>query len=192
MSVFRRICSTFLPTHSRRELDVAHMEGLLPRLHGADAKEIPGARALLAALVARAVPWAIVTSGTVPLVSGWLRVLDLPKPEHLITAESVANGKPDPSCYVLARERLGLGGQRDGGSAVLVLEDSPAGIRAGKAAGCRVVGLVTSHTAEQVAAAEPDWIVRDLSSVSVVKVEEKPGGKQVTLEFRSLLTWTPR
>lgn len=46
------------------------MEGLLPKLHGADAVEIPGARSLLQELIARSAPWAIVTSGTVPLVTG--------------------------------------------------------------------------------------------------------------------------
>jgi hypothetical protein len=46
------------------------MEGLLPKLHGADAVEIPGARALLHDLIVRDAPWAIVTSGTVPLVKG--------------------------------------------------------------------------------------------------------------------------
>lgn len=73
------------------------MEGLLPKLYGDDATEIPGARSLLDSLIAANHRWAIVTSGTTPLVSGWLRVLNLPKPEHLIAAEDVINGKPDPS-----------------------------------------------------------------------------------------------
>ncbi|KAK3694070.1 HAD-like domain-containing protein [Podospora appendiculata] len=181
-------------SHGRRSIDilrilapekanwayVQHMEGLLPKLHGADAVEIPGARALLGDLIAHKVPWAIVTSGTVPLVTGWLDVLRLPAPEHLITAESVENGKPDPACYALGRERLGLGLP---GSQVLVLEDSPAGIRAGKAAGCKVLGLVTSHTAEQVLGAGPDWVVLDLASVRMVSATD--GG--VTLEIRDAL-----
>lgn len=156
------------------------MEALLPRLHGDSAVEIPGARALLADLIARRAPWAIVTSGTEPLVNGWLGVLGLPSPppDLLITAESVAVGKPDPACYRLGRERLGLAG--GDGRRVLVLEDSPAGIRAGKDAGCAVIGLVTSHTLEQVLAAGPDWVVRDLESVSVVLGE----GAAVTLEIR--------
>lgn len=165
--------------------DVQHMEGLLPKLHGDDAFEIPGARALLQEVGNRDIPWAIVTSGTIPLVTGWIKRLDLPNPEHLVTAESVQNGKPDPSCYVLGRERVGLVGDD---KSVLVLEDSPAGIRAGKAAGCKVLGLVTSHTAEQVRSAEPDWIVRDLESVKVV--ESKHG--LVTLEFSNGLVETTK
>lgn len=156
------------------------MEGLLPKLHGEDAVEIPGARPLLDRIIASNIPWAIVTSGTVPLVTGWLKVLNLPTPEHLVTAESVENGKPDPTCYLMGLKKLALPASSGDNSNILVLEDSPAGIRAGKAAGCKVLGLVTSHTAEQVAAAEPDWIVQDLDSVNVVKSTD---GKSMTLEF---------
>lgn len=46
------------------------MEGLLPKLYGDDAVEIPGARSLLKDLMANSVPWTIVTSGTIPLVTG--------------------------------------------------------------------------------------------------------------------------
>lgn len=158
-------------------LDVSHMEGLLPLHFGEDAVEIPGARSLLSEIGARSLPWAIVTSGTLALVSGWLKKMGLPTPKHLITAESVENGKPDPACYRMGRERVNLSGDD---KSVLVLEDSPAGIRAGKAAGCKVLGLVTSHTAEQVKSAEPDWIVKDLESVRIVECKDG----SVTLEFR--------
>lgn len=46
------------------------MEGMLPKKYGDDAVEIPGARALLQDLIDRKKPWAIVTSGSMPLVSG--------------------------------------------------------------------------------------------------------------------------
>jgi len=97
-------------------------------------------------------------------VSYRLNVLKLPIPENLVVAEDVENGKPDPSCYLLGKEKLGLTADAE----VLVLEDSPAGIKAGKAAGCKVLGVVTSHTVEQVLNAGPDWIVKDLRSVRVV------------------------
>lgn len=165
--------------------DVQHMEGLLPELYGDDAVEIPGARALLKEIGDRNISWAIVTSGSVPLVTGWLKRLELPNPEHLVTAESVENGKPDPACYCLGRGRISLEGDD---KSVLVLEDAPAGIRAGKAAGCKVLGLVTSHTEEQVRSAQPDWIVKDLESVKVV--DYKDG--LVTLEFSNSLVDTTK
>jgi glycerol 3-phosphatase-1 len=140
------------------------MEGLLPKHHGDDAEEVPGARSLLASITSANAPWAIVTSGTTPLVTGWFGVMKLPLPEHLVVAEDVENGKPDPTCYNMGKSKLGLQDQDE----VLVFEDSPAGIRAGKAAGCKVLGVVTSHTVEQVLAAGPDWIVKDLQSVKMV------------------------
>jgi len=143
---------------------ICHTEGLIPKQYGADVVEIPGARALLDSLTQADIPWAIVTSGTTPLVTGWFDVLKLPLPKHLVVAEDVENGKPDPRCYLMGREKLGLQGEAD----MLVLEDSPAGIRAGKAAGCKVLAVVTTHTVEQVVEASADWIVRDLMSVKVV------------------------
>ncbi|OJD22789.1 hypothetical protein ACJ73_05859, partial [Blastomyces percursus] len=65
----------------------------------------------------------------------------------------------------------------------LVFEDSPTGIAAGKAAGCKGCGRASSHTAEQIILAEPDWIVEDLNSVVVVGME----GAMVVLEFRNSL-----
>lgn len=142
--------------------------------------EIPGARTLLDSVIAQGVPWAIVTSGTTPLVTGWLSVLKLPIPETLVVAEDVENGKPDPRCYMMGMEKLGLNGA---GADVLVLEDSPAGISAGKAAGCKVLAVVTSHTVEQLLAAEPDWIVRDLRSLRIVRRADTGGVNGFVIEI---------
>lgn len=155
------------------------MEGQIPKLYGPDASEIPGARDVLRSVTEQHIPWAIVTSGTSPLVTGWMNVLNMPLPEHLVVAEDVQEGKPDPTCYLMGKEKLGLQNAAD----VLVLEDSPAGIKAGKAAGCRVLAVVTSHTAEQVIAAEPDWIVKDLRSLRIIQGSDKG----VELEISNLL-----
>jgi glycerol 3-phosphatase-1 len=151
-----------------------HLEALMPKLYGSDAVEIPGARSLCAALSApspTAAPWAIVTSGTTPLVSGWMTILSLPQPGHVVAAEMVEHGKPSPEGYLKGAEKLGLAPE-----GLLVLEDSPAGIKAGKAAGCRVLAVTTTHTAEQVVAAGADWVVKDLQSVKIVRMD---GGKAV-------------
>lgn len=156
------------------------MEGLIPREFGDDAVEITGARALLDSLNSVHARWGVVTSGTKPLVSGWLEVLKLPVPENLVTAESVDNGKPDPKCYLMGKELIGL---KDTKGDILVLEDAPAGIRAGKAAGCKVLGLATTHSVGQVVEAGADWVVKDLSSVRLVD-----GGKDgVRLEIKDAL-----
>jgi glycerol-1-phosphatase len=144
------------------------MEGLIPREFGQDATEIPGARKLLASLDAVNAPWAVVTSGTRALIEGWIGVMKLADPKHMVVAEDVERGKPDASCYLLGRSRLGL----EHTSNILVLEDAPSGIRAGRAAGFKVIGLVTTHSLQQVRDAGADWIVRDLRDVTVKKSEE--------------------
>ena len=70
------------------------MEGRCPREFGQDATEIPGARNLLASLETARAPWIIVTSGTLPLIQGWLDVMKLARPERMVTAEDVQQGKP--------------------------------------------------------------------------------------------------
>ena len=163
------------------QADVSYVEGLIPRQYGKDANEIPGARQLLSSLESASVPWAIVTSGTRLLVTGWLEVLKLTQPRHLVVAEDVERGKPDPDCYLLGRSKLGL----PSSGSVLVIEDAPAGIRAGKAAGCKVVGLATTHDSKLIKEAGADWVVRDLKSVRYLGFDEKT--LEVKLEIHNAL-----
>ena len=175
-------------SHGRRSIDVlamlaperanweyvCHVEGLIPKIFGNDpengAKEIPGSRLLLDELEAVGAPWAIVTSGTRPLVQGWLDVMGLAKPRFMVTAEEVKKGKPDPECYRKGAGLLGKGEVMEG-EEVLVLEDAPAGVRSGKAAGYKVVALATTHDVERLKEAGADWIVRDMTSVRFVGYE---------------------
>jgi glycerol-1-phosphatase len=153
------------------QLDVSHVEGQIPKEYGADAVEIPGARALLDAFSAAKIPWGIVTSGTRALMDGWLGRMELARAQHSVVAEDVDAGKPDPACYLLGKQRLGLGES----DPVLVIEDAPAGIKAGRAAGCKVLGLATTHSLEQVRGAGADWVVQDLRSIRLVRSDEGMG-----------------
>jgi len=45
----------------------------------------------------------------------------------------------------------------------LVFEDAPSGIRSGRAAGCKTVALLTTHSRDQLEAAQPDFVIKDLS-----------------------------
>ena len=155
------------------------MEGQIPLKYGSDAVEIKGARVLLNELEHSHVPWAIVTSGTRPLVNGWLKILGFAQPQHLVTAEDVFEGKPNPECYLLGRQRLYLKME----TAPLVIEDAPAGVRAGKAADMRVLALATTHRPEELIEAGADWIVKDLSYVSLKSIDNDG---QVTMEIRGL------
>ncbi len=57
----------------------------------------------------------------------------LPRPPVLVTADDVAQGKPDPACYLLGAELLGVDARH-----CLVVEDAAAGVRVGQAAGMTV------------------------------------------------------
>ncbi|PYI00694.1 2-deoxyglucose-6-phosphate phosphatase [Aspergillus sclerotiicarbonarius CBS 121057] len=174
-------------SHGRRSIDtlqeldptkanweyVSAMEGRVPFLCKTPAVEIPGARRLLESLNKYRIPNAIVTSATKALLDGWLKVLKLPQPQEVTTAEDVKLGKPDPEGYSKARTKV-LHSQIDGGCRdVLVMEDAPAGIRAGKAAECKVLAVATTHGVEELKAAGADWVVKDHRSV---EVEAGPDG----------------
>ncbi|KAL6704024.1 DL-glycerol-3-phosphatase [Coniothyrium glycines] len=173
-------------SHGRRSIDVLqiyepklanweyvnHVEGLIPKEFGQDAVEIPGSRQMLDELERKEVPWCIVTSGSRPLVTGWLDVMKLARPKNLITAEDVLNGKPDPACYRLGETKLGL---REEKPSIVVFEDAPAGIRSGKAAGYTVVALFTTHSLEQLVEAGADYIVKDMQSVSLKSWDKATG-----------------
>nr|WP_281372470.1 HAD-IA family hydrolase [Granulicella arctica] len=124
-----------------------------------DLKVLPGVRELLKSLPPER--WAIVTSATHRLMLGRLKVAGLPVPERIISADMVERGKPDPEPYVRGAGLLGFAP-----SECVVVEDAPSGVGAGKAAGCRVLGVLGTHTAEDLGVA--DWVVDSLEVLRVV------------------------
>ena len=160
------------------DLDISHAEGRIPKEFGQDAIEIPGSRAMLEKLEQEAVPWCIVTSGTRPLVNGWLDVMKLAHPKNMVTAEDVQNGKPDPACYQLGKKKLSLQVKEP---SIVVFEDAPAGIRSAKAAGYIAVALFTTHTLEQLKEAGADYIVQDMRSVTLTAWDGTTGEGQLKI-----------
>lgn len=104
--------------------------------------------------------------------------MKLAHPKNLVTAEDVLNGKPDPTCYEMGKKKLGLGHQDP---SFVVFEDAPAGIRAGKAAGCIVVGLHTTHSIAQLQESGADFIVRDMRSVEFQAWDKAKGEVQLLI-----------
>lgn len=125
----------------------------------ADLRVLPGVRALLASVPAEL--WTIVTSATRRLLVARLETAGLPVPGHLISAEMVSRGKPDPEPYRRGAELLGLAP-----ADCLVIEDAPSGIQAGVRAGCRVLGVEGTHKAQELWAAGAHFVVGGLEEVS--------------------------
>lgn len=84
--------------------------------------------------------WALVTSAPRELALRRLAAAGIEPPAVLVTAEDVASGKPDPACYVLGAQRLGVPVRE-----CLVFEDATVGIRAGVAAGADVMVVTATH-----------------------------------------------
>ncbi|CAI0708073.1 sugar phosphatase [Serratia ficaria] len=133
-------------------------------------RALPGAAALLAQLNALGIPWAIVTSGSVPVASARRQAAGLPQPEVFITAEQVRHGKPQPDAYLLGAERLGLA-PRD----CVVVEDAPAGILSGLAAGCQVIAVNAPADAPKL-----DRVDLRLSSLEQIAVSKSAAGASIT------------
>jgi sugar-phosphatase len=119
-----------------------------------------------AAEILRALPedrWTVVTSATRALATVRILAGGLPLPQRFVTSDDVMRGKPDPEPYRKGAEILGVAAGE-----CVVIEDAPAGIRAGKAAGSRVIALRATAEDSELAAAGADWIVDDLSRISLV------------------------
>jgi mannitol-1-/sugar-/sorbitol-6-phosphatase len=106
-------------------------------------------------LLARAAPVAIVTSCTAPLALARLAATGLPVPGVLVTADRVRRGKPAPDPYLMAARELGVDPR-----GCAVLEDAPAGVTAGRAAGMTVHAIASTH--ERARLAEADELHADL------------------------------
>jgi sugar-phosphatase len=138
----------------------------------ADLQVLPGVKDLLESLPMDR--WAIVSSATYRLLVGRLKVAKLPVPERIISGDRVVNGKPHPEPYLRGAELI-----HAAPGDCIVIEDAPSGVRAGKAAGCRVLGVLGTHSAEELRAAGVEWVVESLDRVKAEAVE---GGLRLTLD----------
>src|ERR1700681_431449 len=120
---------------------------------------LPGARHLLDILPPER--WTIATSCTRPLAEVRLRAAGLPMPRTIITSSDVKNGKPDPEPYLKAAAKM-----RFAASDCIVVEDAPAGIRAGKAAGARVIAFLTTMPRRDLEDAGADWIIQNCADIA--------------------------
>ena len=131
----------------RREIE--DVEGVIP---------LPGALELLKALPPDR--WAIVTSCTKRLAYVRIRAAGLPEPKHIVTSDDITRGKPDPEPYLKGARAISFAP-----ADCIVIEDAPAGIRAGKAAQMRVVALQTTERDELLFEAGADFIVKDCAAL---------------------------
>jgi mannitol-1-/sugar-/sorbitol-6-phosphatase len=152
IEVIKRVAPHLDAAAEVREIEareVTDREGVVP---------MPGAAALVASVPEG--QWGVVTSGTRLLAGGRLRLMGLPVPKVLVTADDVANGKPHPEPYLKGAELLGVSPGE-----CLVIEDAPAGIQAARAGGMKVVGITSTYPAKTLGHA--DAVIEKLAAIHV-------------------------
>lgn len=78
----------------------------------------------------------------------------------------VTIGKPHPEIYLKSAAALGMAPER-----CIVIEDSISGVKAGKAAGCKVIGITTTHTPEEMAGI--DMAIKDFVGLNPIDLFSK-------------------
>jgi beta-phosphoglucomutase len=92
-------------------------------------------------------PVAVCTGAVLSDVESLLIAFKLrPLLSALVTADDVSISKPDPESYLLAASRLGVPAAE-----CLAIEDTPGGLQSARGAGCKTLGVTTTHTAEDLA-----------------------------------------
>lgn len=120
-------------------------------------KPAPGLLEFLKRLRAQGIKIALATSagpGNIDFIVDGLGIRE--QFDAIIGGAEVQKGKPDPEIYLKAADLVGINP-----SSCWVIEDSLQGIAAGQAAGMRVVGISTSHTAAELAHTDvvrPDFV----------------------------------
>lgn len=144
------------------ELDPATMkkyadekELLFRELYKNDIQPVDGLLNFLDRLNELKVAKAIATSAPIENVEFTLSKTGMKKYFATILDESfVSKGKPDPEIYLKTAAALGFAPEN-----CIVIEDSLSGIKAGKNAGCKVVGITTTHTKEEMT--ETDLVIHN-------------------------------
>jgi len=126
-----------------------------------DIAPLPGAVEWLHLLYEANVPCAVASSTERLNIDAILKRIGLQETfAAIVSAEDAVHGKPHPEVFLKAAERLQLAPEH-----CVVFEDAYVGIEAGHAAGMKVVAVTTTHSIEELKAA--DIVVRRLDELTV-------------------------
>lgn len=133
-------------------------EGMYKKLYAAEMRAHTGLLDFLDYLKKHRIKIALGTSAPTENVDFTLDGLKLRHYfEVIVDGPQVSKGKPDPQVYQLCAFKLGLD-PKD----CVVFEDSLAGLESGERAGCKIVGVATSHEAYELKP-KTDLIIHDFT-----------------------------
>lgn len=129
---------------------------------------VTGFEAFVKLLRANGIKTAVVTSSNRPKMES----VYSKRPEfktlfdRILTSEDFTGSKPDPDCYLTAAAGFGVAPDE-----CLVFEDSFNGLKSGRAASMKVVGLSTTNSPEAIAPLS-DMVVPDYTELSIERCED--------------------
>ena len=180
------VSAEYIARHGGVDLPPAEIvERLLDRVVEQARREVPwrpGARELLAELVERGVPCALVTMSWARLAQAVVDVLPARTFDAVVTGDQVRHGKPHPEPYLTAARRLGAEP-----ADCVAIEDSPTGVASATSAGVPTVavplvvpvppgpGLVVVPTLDGVDAARLMELTRSLQPTPRPDLDERDG-----------------
>jgi beta-phosphoglucomutase len=142
----------------------AEKENLFRELYKNDIEPVEGLTGFLKLMEEQKIPRAIATSAPRENVDFTLLHTGTEKYFKTILDESfVTHGKPDPEIYLKTAAAIGFKPEN-----CIVLEDSLSGVKSGKAAGCKVIGITTTHSREELA--ETDLIIDNFVGLDPAKL----------------------
>jgi len=163
--IFNYIFDTIL---SSEEIDLysTEKEALYRELYEPHIKPINGLIDFLEELEKEKIPKAIATSGLTPNINFMFEHVPIKKYyADVIDASQISKGKPHTVIFFKAAAAVKANPEN-----CVAFEDSVAGIRSAKAAGMKVIGLTTTHIAEDIK--EADLIIKDYTEISLAKLRE--------------------
>ena len=142
-------------------------EQLFRELYQDEIKPVEGLIAFLEKLERHKIPKAIATSAPPSNVEFTLERTGIKHFFHTILDDTfITHSKPHPEIYLKAITALHMPAER-----CIVIEDSLSGVKAGKEAGCRVVGITTTHSPEELN--EADFVIQDFAGWDPWSLAEK-------------------
>lgn len=129
---------------------------------------IPGVDDIIKKCVDAGIRIGLVTSALPGKVDRMLDGLSVDNPfEVTVTANLVEKGKPDPECYLLASDMMGIDTEN-----IIVFEDSLSGVKAGSGAGATVIGVNEEKFTEPLKTEGAVLVQRDFTNTAVINKQD--------------------
>ena len=156
---FRRLYNPDLTDTQCAQLS-QEKEGLYREIYKHTILPVDGLINFLSEINEKLIPMVIATSAIPDNVEFITEMLGIAEYFQFVVNENhVTKGKPDPEVYLITVEKLGL----PAGNCV-VIEDSLSGVQAGLSAGCKVIGITTSHSPIELM--HTDLIINDFTEIN--------------------------